>query len=363
MMEVLHVIADRSQDIKRVESVSIGEPGCTDDGRPIWPSAVEIQPTARCHRICTFCSHIVRNHHGAQMTLPLALGLLDELEPMGVQRIALSGGGEPLYWGVSQLTAVALRAARFAKVSLTSSGDQLWDRAAGALIPSAAKVLAPYSELYINVPDVDPQVWRRLIVGGNTWEEAEGLLKALVALRMQCDELQYKVYVVVVVTLLNVKRIGLIDRVLSDCGVDGIYYKQFKNFEQRNVQRLKADDATLLRLIHGAVCSEPMSQSLQRFQQQIGQPTGGTARCWANRLAYSAIVDPSGEVFPCTPTVGQREFAIGTLQKQSFTSLWSSAQRAGVLKVLDERALAGGCPAECREHAVNRVVEQLIGLR
>lgn len=333
-----------------------GADNCGRNGHEdhLWPVAVEIQPTARCHRTCSFCSHIVRNKVGSQLDVELVLALLDELESLGVRRIALSGGGEPLYWGVPELTRVARRASSFASVSLTSSGDQFWDREGRRLVPDIASILEPYRDVYLNTPDVEASFWAKQVVGGNSWADVSALLQELRLFRANKASLSLRLHAVVVVTLANAARLPLIDSVLVDHGVDSIYFKEFKNFEQRKVGRLKAEASVLRRLITQVPFSRPPSESLVSFLRDLSQSDVDHHPCWTNRLGHNAVIDPSGDVFLCTPTVGSAEHAIGNVHKSSFSAIWTAARRASILGQLDERASSGGCPAECREHAMNR---------
>jgi radical SAM protein with 4Fe4S-binding SPASM domain len=288
------------------------------------------------------------------------LALLADLEQIGVRKIAFSGGGEPLFWGLDRLGTVASAAARFASVSLTSSGDQLWDRAHATLADRACDLLKSFQTLYLNIPDIDAEGWSRQVTKGNSAAEAWSLLEALLQVRADRGEFDCRIYVVVVVTTTNISRIGSIDKSLSGIGVDGVYFKQFKNFEGRNVRRLRLENDRMSAAIKQATGGE-MSPSLAHFLASIADRSEMSVPCWANRLSFGAIVDPNGDVYLCTPYVGQADYAIGNIHNARFSELWVSSIRKRTLEKLSDRSARGLCLAECREHAINRAIDGRAG--
>lgn len=324
------------------------------------PLCVEIQPTAHCHRTCSFCSHIIRNRRGGALTTADVDGLLDELRELRVLRIAFSGGGEPLYWAAGSTVDALVRAATFADVTLTTSGDQLLDAATGELHPDAARVLQACSAMFVNVPAVNALSFAAQVRGPSGWEHASRMLRQFVALRRSDPDLyRCRVVGVVVLSAFNVSQVGEIDRVLFEHGVDAIYYKQWKDFEKRNVRKVKLADEALLEGL-SVIPAADRSPDLARFIDDLRHPDEENHPCWVNRLSYDAIVDPDGEVYLCTPTVGRPEHSIGNLDDAPFAQLWASAGRAGRLRVLDGLSATGVCPSQCRHHPENARLDALV---
>ena len=67
------------------------------EGRPRGPLTLELYPTLRCNLDCSFCDTTDR-HRPPVRELPLSrhLELLDEAAALGVRRVFVLGGGEPL---------------------------------------------------------------------------------------------------------------------------------------------------------------------------------------------------------------------------------------------------------------------------
>lgn len=323
------------------------------------PLAVEVQPTALCHRTCVFCSHIVRNRRGGELTGEEVSSLLDELRSMGVKGIAFSGGGEPLFWHAARVVDAIELAAGFADVTLTTSGDQLWEDDDDRLHPDAVRVLRACRAMYLNVPAVDEDSYARQIKGSSNWKRTAKLIRAMVALKRADPNLQCEIQGAVVLSVFNADQVEAIDRELCGAGVDDIYYKQFKNFESRNVSRIRLETEQLLeRLEHVPVAVR--SPALSRFISGLRSTDTAHVHCWANRLAFGAIVDPNGDVYLCTPTVGKPEYCIGSLSKGGFRAVWSQGLRDHTLRRLNQMSISGACPAECRYHDENRTLNHLI---
>jgi radical SAM protein with 4Fe4S-binding SPASM domain len=326
------------------------------DGQILAPHSVEIQPTAHCHRTCSFCSHIIRNRRGGTITEPELRELLAEFADLGVQHVGFSGGGEPLYWSGGRLAEMIELAAGFATVSLTSSGDQLWDAEHERLHLDAFVVLRECSATYLNIPAVDELSFHKQVRGPSGWSHTSAMLRALIKTR-ESDRATFKceVHAVVVISASNVDRVAEIDRVLTEHGVDAIYYKQWKNFENRNVRRLRLEDEHILERL-STIPEQTRSRDLVKFIGALRTPLPSQP-CWANRIGYDAIIDPDGEIYLCTPTVGKAEFSIGNLDDGGFTACWTGAVRAGRIRELSGLSSDGACPSECRHHTFNAQVD------
>jgi radical SAM protein with 4Fe4S-binding SPASM domain len=331
-------------------------------GDVIAPYCVEIQPTAHCHRTCSFCSHIIRNRRGGTISEEEVRGLLADFRAMGVHRVAFSGGGEPLYWSGGRLAEMIEIAAEFSEVSLTTSGDQLWLDDRQELHPDASVLLERCMTMYFNIPAVDELNFAKQVRGPSGWSHSSKMLRNLVVLR-DSDPGRYRcqLHAVVVVSVFNVDQIATIDRVLFEHGVDAIYYKQWKNFEKRNVKRVKLEDEYIVDRL-GAIPEAERSADLTAFIEGVKVEFPAHRHCWSNRLAYNAIVDPDGEIYMCTPTVGKPEFSIGNLDDGGFAAVWTSAVRDAKLRELSQMSYDGLCPRECRHHPDNvRLTNVLAG--
>jgi radical SAM protein with 4Fe4S-binding SPASM domain len=313
------------------------------------PRLIEIQPTARCHRTCAFCSHLVRNQSGAELSSEVIRAILDDARGLGTRLISFSGGGEPLYWSRGDLASLAAAAAVFASVSLTTSGDQLWDPRRRTLTDLAERLLPACDHVLVNVPAADEATYARIVKGGLAWADVRRLLESLVAARGVRHSSE--IICVVVVTRDNLHQIEGIDHAFAEIGVTDVYYKPFKVYEERRPAR-KVETSAIASTI-GAMDAATLSLGLRRLFAPLSRDEPAAAPCRANREGLSAVVDPEGRLFLCTPTVGRSEYAIGNVTETSLRRLWSAEAHLRVLGALDARAAGNRCPSECRYRPYN----------
>jgi radical SAM protein with 4Fe4S-binding SPASM domain len=329
--------------------------------RRMPPRQLEIQPTARCHRTCAFCSHLLRNQRGGELSGGLVEAILEHAKDLGCERVCYSGGGEPLIWEEGNLANAIAQARNFAQVTLTTSGDQFWDDSANGLSRLAREVLPLCHALLLNIPEVSDAGILRQIADGPSWERTRRMLQDLLRWRDR-EGFAMLATCVVVVNRSNVGSVAEIDRTFQELGVDRIYYKQFKLFESGRPGNLRADAPTVLAALDGNG-REAWSPGLTQFVAYLGEQANesnlrATSPCWINQLGFSVIVDPLGEVYLCTPTVGDRTHSIGNVHEASLQDCWTSDRRRQVVEELSARSGSGACPAECRYHPHNRIIDR-----
>jgi len=329
--------------------------------RRLPPRQLEVQPTARCHRTCSFCSHIVRNRRGGELPGALVENLLQEVRQLGTEHVGFSGGGEPLIWEAGDLARALVQAAQFARVTLTTSGDQFWDDRTRSLSGVAREALRACQAVLLNVPEVDDGGMSRLIADGPSWVRTRQMLQALVGWRDR-ERLRCLVTCVVVVNQHNLGSLVAIDRTFRELGIDQTYYKQFKAFEPGREGMMRSEAGAVLTALEGEDCAR-WSEGLSRFvahqrRQLTAAPAEAGRPCWVNRLGFGLIIDPLGEAFLCTPTVGDGTHGIGNVYESSLKECWEGSRREAVLEWLNARSAAGLCPVECRYHTYNRVIDR-----
>jgi hypothetical protein len=276
-----------------------------------------------------------RNATGGDLSESLVLRLVSELKTMGVEAVGISGGGEPLIWD-GRLEAVFEIVSSFARSSLTSSGDQLWDDATGSLSALALRVLPWCDAVLLNVPATDETGLALQMVGGPTWARTRLLLRDLVAYSDGRVD-RPRLIVVVVVNQRNLGRLLKIDAELTGLGIRQIYYKELKHVEAKQPRKLMLERRAVSEML-AAVDAATISEGLQRFR---------------------ANLETHGNVFVCTPTVGLDEFCIGNVVDASFAELWGGPRHRQVVEALSARSRSGDCPRECRHHTHNRIIQDI----
>jgi MoaA/NifB/PqqE/SkfB family radical SAM enzyme len=323
------------------------------DGSVLPPRQLEIQPTSQCHRVCSFCSHIRRNQRGGELQPSIVASILREAQQLGTEVVNFSGGGEPLIWDSGDLAEAMAQAHGFAQVSLTTSGDQLWDDQRGSLSDLCLRVIRNCHDLLLNIPGTDDESLKRQVSGGPSWMRTRRLLESL--LTFAANTSKPRIHCVVVITQDNVRKLAEIDQRFTDLGIESIYYKPFKVYEDRTPSRRVERDA-ILRALAKQLPSFGPSAGLSRLVANFTQGAPSPSPCWVNRLGFSLIIDPLGNGYLCTPTVGDKRYAIGNVYEGGLTGLWLGAVRFNAMHELSERSLRGGCPSDCRYHSHNSLI-------
>ena len=321
------------------------------------PDFLEIQPTTHCIRNCIYCSHKSRNRVGAELNSEVINRLTREFAQLDMRRIAISGGGEPLEWKSGNLSNTIAELAKFSLVSLTTNGDAFWNDKEEELSESAHIILNSCDDILINVPAVTNEGFRTQVSGHTTWDRLRKTIERLVSFRGSNINHRFKIHCVVVVNKYNAEDLEIIDRTLQDLSVDKIYYKQLKDFEQDSkLNDIKVLNEKILKFYETKTISE-YSKGLRRFFNSLTENTKSCSSCWVNRLGFSAIIDPQGDVYLCTPTVGIKQFSIGNIVQKSFWEIWTSQRRSEIILALDQLSTNGFCPSECRYHGHNRIMD------
>ena len=329
-----------------------------EEKKEIPPYRVEIQPTTRCNRNCSFCSHAIRNQRGTEIDYKTVCSVIDELFALGCRKVSFSGGGEPFAWRKGDLvSAISYAHAKNMEVTLTTNGDSFWNSAKGAI--TNTELLEWCSSIIINTPAVTDELFDELAGTKAGWSRIRKVLLNLTALKKQAGS-NCNICCVVVVSRQNMKSLNEIDSRVSALGVSQIYYKLVKDFESNNLAAIAVEEAEISRLKR--TVSKDGSIWLSQFLDSLVVRTLPEAcRCWSNDMGMNAIVDPGADVYICTPYVGKRPFSIGNIHSDGgFAKVWKGDKRFVVIETLNKRYTERKCPKECRLMAHNILVDDYL---
>ncbi len=327
-----------------------------DEILKISPYRVEIQPTTFCNRMCSFCSHSVRNKTGNELQEERVTSIVDQLADMSCGHVSFSGGGEPFEWRTGDLCQVIRYTAERMDVTLTTNGDSFWDD--NQNMPQNLELAKYCSNIIINTPDVDTDRYKNIVKGKCSWEKTEKILKAFLE-HIRQNQYICDICCVVVVSKLNFRYLDEIDKKMQEIGVNRIYYKMLKAFENNDVEELSVAAEELVKIRKN--CSKNRSIWLKNFLKSIDRIENYYCeKCWTNMMGMNAIIDPNGNVFICTPTVGIQKYILGNVNDKQFKDLWESSKRMDLINLLNRVHNKKMCPKECRMNSHNALIEDYL---
>lgn len=81
--------------------------------------------------------------------------------------------------------------------------------------------------------------------------------------------------------------------------------------------------------------------------------------CNAILMRSNAFINYDGEVYLCQPLIGDKNYSLGNLNKQSFAQLWNADRHNEVIARLNEKFALGYCE-NCRAISYNVAINGLL---
>lgn len=308
---------------------------------PLTPYALEIQPTYRCNYTCGHCAYWQRNHEWhSELSEKDMESLCLSVKELGIKIVYVSGAGEPLMKDYVRRGLIHLRKAG-AQVILITNGSLLH-----VVSPECLKCL---KYVQVSIPAASRDLYRE-ITGSDSLAK---ILKIPRVLSDLCQGQHPQLTAMYVVTSKNLHEVKQAVDTIRDAGYDFLRFRPMVDYEGNNNGLTKKDLRSLARLN-----VEPSDFTNLHDLHDSPQANLFT-QCAALELNLILNVDPSGEVYRCTPDIGHTEHSIGNIHEQSLTDLWYGLKHQDRVQSLKARYLCGGCLQSCRGHRYNELFEHL----
>jgi len=278
----------------------------------------------------------------------------EDLKRMGVLGVTIAGGGEPLSYDKPAFDSFLAQESPPFKIGIHTNGVLL-QRLFTKPIVDASNIK------YINVSAVAhrPDLYQQ--VTGSPHEQffeiEQGLRKAV---ELQSGHDNFPEFgVKIILCRSNYRHVkGMVDY-FRGLGIKNVLLRCVGNFEPDQDVELRAEQYDEL----GAIFREDLGMS----EDQISAVTGRNpvkppipSRCWMTALQFNAGIYPDGEVYICT-LWAQKEFSIGNVNKERFSSLWGGERHRQVAQVLNRKLKEGICdPLRCRLYYSNLLVDKYV---
>lgn len=322
------------------------------------PVSVALCPTTTCVRQCSFCSNTTRNKNGqkvcAEYNPETLKQVSDDLKGMGVLGVTIAGGGEPLVYDKPAFYSFLAQARPPFKIGIHTNGVLLQKLFTKPIMDSG-------NIRYINVSAVAhrPDLYQQ--VTGSPHEQffkiEQGLKRAVELQKSRNAFAEFGVKIILCRS--NYRHVkGMVDY-FRGLGIKNVLLRCVGNFEQDQDVELREEQYQELATIFRG--------ELGMSEDQISAVTGRNpvkppipSRCWMTALQFNAGIYPDGEVYICT-LWAQKEFSIGNVNKQRFSSLWGGEKHKEVARALNRKLQDGICdPLRCRLYYSNLLVDKYV---
>lgn len=268
------------------------------------PWTLEVYPTLRCNLSCQFCDTTDRHRPAQDELSPERWGtIVDEAADLGVRRIMVLGGGEPL---LARSTPTILRRARARGLAgfLTTNGTRL-DR----FVPLLSEI--GWEEVHVSVDGADPATHDRLRGQAGAFRQS---VRGLCALRQAAPSIRRGLHTVV--TRENVGELVDVVRLAASLGCDRVEFDHLIAYrpEQRRLALGPSDWAGLPDTV-GDVIAVAARLGVQTTAPGLLNPRGEAAPA-ASRAAglagapclkawHHLVIQADGRVSPCCVLAGE----------------------------------------------------------
>lgn len=344
-----------------------------DHGGQRGPFTLEIYPTLLCNLACKFCDTTIRTHRDPdELSADRQLALIDEAAEMGVQRVMVLGGGEPL---LAPHTPALLRRikARGMAGMLTTNGTLLTAPIRHLLVEIA------WDEVHISVDGATPATHDRLrgrsgafrktlasacrlralrdatlVRPSGVAEHAPppdlGLRRKLPRLTLHC-----------VLTRLNVNELPALVRLAASVGADSVELDALVAYrpEQAAFALSAADHARLPDRLQAGVAAGQATGVHTNFARFLASntvsrgsnpPPAGSGEGYAKAPClkpwHHLVIAADGHLSPCCVLAGEGE----SVAEMPLAAAWESSPYLAKLRAGMLAGKPGGRCAECSEN-------------
>ena len=327
------------------------------DGNEVFPITVELFPSDKCNQRCSYC--MVESYHtqyGAVMSWELMEKVLNEMAGR-TKSINFTGGGDPYLNSRVRVTTdkgIALAHKNGIDVGVISNGVHMDEHSIDTIVENAVWVRISLDAV---TPSVYNQVrYQRTSTDGSAVNRVLRNLNLFME-RKQATGSELMVGAQVVLVDENIDDLENTVKVAADTGLAYIHirppelrpYKGETEYSEGHLTRARLAVQNVIdkfpsdKFPNFAVLARPdkfRAISDSKFEKEYSY-------CWGSH--FTSVITASGKVYHCFYWVGNPDFEIGDLSKQSYEEVFMGPKRKQVRQKGDIRA----CQPICKNHGLN----------
>ena len=322
-------------------------------GGDCYPLYMEISPVGNCNHRCIFCAYDFIGYPNRKLETARTVEILNELGDLGLKSILFAGEGEPLlHPDIAALIDAATKSGIDA--GLFTNGQLLIEELAREVLPRLTFVRFSFNagsaENYAQIHSVPPEAFEKAVANIGTAariKREEGLRVTLGAQFVLIPE--------------NIDTVCQAALTLREAGIDYLAIKPFVH--QSELQGYR-NDATFPGELLEATFERLESLSTDRFQvlarreSFAGYGKRQYRQCFGT--SFITVLNSAGVVSSCLPYWECASHAYGSIYEASFRDIWLGERRMEVKRRLEQELDARLCPPNCRPHAVNQFISEIL---
>lgn len=319
------------------------------------PMTLEIYPTLACNLDCAFCDTTDRHRPPqAELSTERWLELIDEAAALGVRRVFVLGGGEPLLRKDTPLLLRRIKALGMEGV-LTTNGTLLGERLAEQLVDDA------WDEVHISLDGASPAVHDRLRGQPGAFRRTVRNACRLGQLRRRRGASGPRLALHFVITRINLHELPAMLPLAQALGAERIDFDGLIAYrdEQRALALSAEQERELARLAQGCLREAErlgLQTTLANFLRPEGLRRGehppsaaaepGLRGAPCLKAWHYLVIQADGRTSPCCVLAGEG----GSLRTGALAATWASDP---FLETVRAGMKAGQPLARCRECSAN----------
>jgi len=313
-------------------------------GKAIYPLYVAISPSGLCNLKCIFCAYTYLQGEKIFLKREVLGRVLKEFKELDVKAVFYSGEGEPFL--NKELPAIIADTHECGISSAVNTNGllvtkEISEDIIGKLEFIRFSVNAGTSESYKKIHRSHDRAFDAVIKNISDAVKLKEKKKVKTTIGVQCLFLDEncdtlvdlaKVLKKIKVDYLAIKPFFKHPEIKFDNKID-----IFENIDlARRLEAMATDDFKVV----------VRRKSFERYK----------ARTYKHCLSipFMAEIDCRGDVYPCGPYLGHKEYVYGNIYKNTFKEIWDSKKCKEIRRFLSTELDCSKCMPNCRNDAVNR---------
>lgn len=318
-------------------------------GKVIYPLYIAISPTSCCNLKCIFCAYSYLPKKPVFLKKEIMRKLLKEFKEIGVKSLFYSGEGEPfMNKGLPEMILDTHKNCIDAAINTN-----------GILFTKniAEDILDKLTFIRFSVNAGTPQNYEKIHgCPAKTFDTVIHNISQALNIKQQKNA---KTTIGVQFLFLKENADTLLDlaRILKKIKVDYLAIKPFLKHPQIHF------DGEVGISGREDLIKKLEAMNTEKFKVIVRRKAFERYHCRTYKHCLSppfmAEIDASGDVYPCGPYLGHKEFVYGNVYKKSFKDIWKSKRRFRIKKFMETKLDVSCCMPNCRNDAVNRFLWEL----